>query len=129
MTLGWHAAAVAVGGAVGATLRFALNELFLRRHGYGLPLATFVANALGCLLAGLVLTWIDTRGAWAPLWRNLLVVGVLGGLTTFSALGVELWQVLRAGRVDLALGIAAAHLVVGVLAVALGWRLGRSLFA
>jgi CrcB protein len=128
MNLLWHASAVAVGGACGATLRFAANELFVRRGWWGLPLATFTVNVVGCFLAGLLLVWVDTRGASAPWWRNLLIVGVLGGLTTFSALGVELWQYLRAGRLDLALGMSLATLLLGVLAVALGFRLGKALF-
>lgn len=122
----WHAVAVAGGGACGALLRFALNELFTRRGWYGLTAATFVANVVGCFLAGLVLVWLESRGALAPWWRNLLMVGFLGGLTTFSALGLELWQLLRAERLMLALGISVAHLVFAILAVALGVALGRA---
>jgi CrcB protein len=128
MNLLWHAGAAAAGGAVGAALRFALNELFVRRGWYGLPMATFIANVLGCFAAGLVLVWLDTRGALAPLWRNLLMVGVLGGLTTFSALGVELWQLLRAGRWELIALTAGATLMFGVLAVAAGFRLGKAIW-
>lgn len=121
-------AAVALGGMAGALARHLVGVAFVHRHWYGLPAATLVVNVAGCLLAGLLLVWIDTRLAHQPLLRNLLIVGFLGALTTFSALGVELWQMLRADRVALALTTAAAHLVLGVAAVALGWHLGRWLF-
>jgi CrcB protein len=55
------------------------------------------------------------------------MVGFLGGLTTFSAFGIELLQFLRAGRVDLALLLAAGNLILGVVAAALGWKIGRQM--
>jgi len=128
MNLAWHAGAVAVGGAGGAVLRFGINEVFLRRGWIGLPLATLTANVLGCLLAGLLLVWLESRGPTTAFWRNLLMVGFLGGLTTFSALGVELWQFLRAGRLDLAFAVPVGHLLLGVAAVAVGFRLGRAVW-
>lgn len=120
------AIAAAGGGAFGALLRHLANQLFVHRDWYGLPAATFAVNVLGCFGAGLLLLWIDTRGAEAPLWRALLITGVLGGLTTFSAFGLELWQLLRADRYGLAIATVATHVVIGVGAVAAGWRLGRA---
>lgn len=125
----WNAGAVAVGGACGALARYFIGVWYVRQHWYGLPAATLTANVLGCFLAGLVLVWLDTRGATAPFWRNLLMVGFLGGLTTFSALSVELWQYLKAGRYDLLLLVTAVSLLLGVAAVAGGYRLGKTLLA
>jgi fluoride exporter len=125
----WQVFAVAGGGALGAVARWAVNRLFLERGWLGIPAATLGINVVGCLLAGFLLVWIDGRGQLAPFWRQLLLTGFLGAFTTFSALGVELWQFLRAGRIDLALLVSAAHLVLGVLAVATGYWLGRVLMA
>jgi CrcB protein len=119
------AMAVAGGGAAGAVLRHFANQFFLHRSGFGLPMATWLVNVAGCFLAGLLLIWVDGRGEMAPFWRALLITGLLGGLTTFSAFGLELWQLLRADRYLLAVSVVAAHVIVGVAAVALGWRLGR----
>jgi fluoride exporter len=121
-----HIAAVAAGGAGGALLRFGVNEWFRLRAWSALPWATLTVNTVGCLLAGMLLVWLELRGPQSLFWRNLLLVGFLGGLTTFSAFGVELLQFLRAGRVDLALGVALSNLLLGLAAVALGWWLGRS---
>lgn len=118
--------AAASGGASGALLRHLVNQFFLHRHGLGLPMATWLVNVVGCFFAGLLLIWVDTRGEAAPLWRALLITGVLGGVTTFSAFGLELWQLLRAERYGLMLLTIGAHVVTGVIAVAAGWRLGRA---
>jgi fluoride exporter len=117
--------AVAVGGASGAVLRFGVNEWFRLRGWATSSMATLSVNGVGCLLAGLLLVWLELRGPQSLIWRNLLMVGFLGGLTTFSAFGVELLQSLRAGRADLALLIAASNLLLGLAAVAVGWWLGR----
>lgn len=126
--VGWQILAVGTGGAVGAVARWAINRLFLERGWMGIPAATLSVNVAGCLLAGFLLVWIDSRGNFAPLWRNLLFTGFLGAFTTFSALGLELWQLLRAGRLDLMLLATAAHVLLGVLAVAAGYALGRVVY-
>lgn len=120
--------AVAGGGALGASARYGINLLFVRQGWYGLPAATFAVNVIGCFLAGLLLVWLDTRPHDALWWRNLLMVGFLGGLTTFSALGVEGFQLLRANRIDLFALTMLAHVASGVLAVAAGWKLGQVAF-
>ncbi len=119
--------AVAVGGASGAVLRHLVNEWFRLRAFSSLPLATLSVNVIGCLLAGLLLAWLELRGPQSQLWRSLLMVGFLGGLTTFSALGIELLQYLRAGRIDLVLIISAINLLLGLAAAALGWKAGKLL--
>jgi len=122
------ALAAAGGGAVGALIRHLVNQAFVTRPGHGLPVATWLVNVAGCCLAGMLLVWIDGRGISAPLWRALLITGLLGGLTTFSAFGLELWQWLRAERYAFAILLVAAHVIVGVIAVAAGWRLGRAIW-
>ena len=62
-----HFLAVGCGGAAGAMLRHAVNQLFIARGWYGIPAATLLVNVAGCLLGGLVLAWLDTKGPSAPL--------------------------------------------------------------
>ncbi len=113
---------VALGGALGASARYAAS-LALQRPGSALPLATLAVNALGCLLAGACMSWSE-RHALAPSLRLFLLTGALGGFTTFSAFGVETLALQRSGRPGLALANVALQLLVGLGAVAAGWRLG-----
>jgi fluoride exporter len=99
-------ATVAFGGAVGAVVRWQLSQ----RNGR-LPIGTLVANVGGILLAAVVLGLTDDRTAVL-----LLVVGLAGGLTTFSTVVVELVQ--RPPRA--ALVYALATVVLGSLAMAVG---------
>lgn len=117
-----HLVLVAAGGALGATGRFMLSG-WLARASAGFPWGTLVANLLGSFLAGIVFAWLEGRGASASLWRAFLMVGVLGGLTTFSALLVEAW-LLRSEGPSWALAYVLTSLVAGLGLLWLGLQLG-----
>lgn len=123
-----HPVAVACGGAIGALLRYASNQWFARHSWGGQPVATLSVNVLGCLAAGALLVWLEQR-ADPAFWRALLMTGVLGALTTFSALGVESWQYIRAARWDLLALMLGANLILGVAAVALGYAIAKQLLS
>jgi CrcB protein len=89
----WHAhrwvlPVIALGGVIGASARYAL-ELAWAAHGGHLPWATFVTNASGCLLIGMLMVQVVEVGGVHPLLRPFLGVGVLGGFTTFSTYAVQ----------------------------------------
>ncbi len=93
---GWsHLLAVASGGAIGASARYGANLWFVRSGWYGLPAATFAVNVIGCLLAGVLLVWLDTRlhDAIGKGWEDLRIEGYIGGKKVIekkmSAKGVE----------------------------------------
>ncbi|MCU0313736.1 MAG: fluoride efflux transporter CrcB [Solirubrobacteraceae bacterium] len=116
-----HAAAVFAGGAAGALARVALAEAVPAEPGTW-PWATLVANVAGAALLG----WLLVRLAEAPAdhgRRPLLTQGLCGGLTTFSTLQLELFDLLDAGRPALAAAYAAVSLALGMGAIALGARL------
>jgi CrcB protein len=119
--------AVAVGGAVGAAGRYSLDRLIERRSFAVFPWSTFTINVSGCFLIGLVIAALVDRHE-APAWvRAGLVVGVLGGYTTFSTFAQESLDLLRADDVALALLYSLGSLACGVLAVLGGTVLGRTL--
>jgi CrcB protein len=108
---------VGVGGFLGAILRYGVGSwLPSERFGVG----TLVVNALGCLVIGAVLGWVELRGELEAQTRALLVIGVLGSFTTFSAFGGEVMEFVREGRTLAAGGVVAAHLVLGLGAVIAG---------
>lgn len=118
---------VMAGGALGAAGRFLLGTWVLRQLGGGWPWGTFTVNLLGSLAAGFLLVWMDSRGAAAQLWRAFLMIGVLGSLTTWSAMMVEIHLLQRAdgwGSAALYVGLSLAG---GLLALLLGMQLARGL--
>ncbi|MEO1278354.1 MAG: fluoride efflux transporter CrcB [Planctomycetota bacterium] len=127
-------AAVGLGGAVGASLRYGAGRVLhasLREHTLALPAATLLVNVIGCFAIGAVLPWLLAReadGAAGHL-RLLLVVGLLGGLTTYSAFGFEAIALWREGRGTIAIGYVALHLVLGLAAVGIGMLIGERAIA
>lgn len=120
-------ALVAAGGALGAAGRFVLSGWMTRTLGTGFPWGTLLVNLLGSLLAGFVLVWLEGRGPSALMWRAFLMVGVLGGLTTYSALMVELWLLQRGGGPHWGGVYLGASLVGGLGLLWLGMRIGDGL--
>lgn len=89
---------IAVGGATGSLARFGMHLLFLRlTERSGFPWGTLAVNLIGCLLIGALAALLDGRIIREE-YRYLLVVGLLGGFTTFSAFGLESAQMLRHGE-------------------------------
>ena len=84
-----HILAIAVGGALGSVLRFLASSWTYQSLGSDFPYGTLLVNVVGSLLMGLLYTLLVERAALDPIWRAGLVVGVLGGFTTFSAFSME----------------------------------------
>ena len=111
---------VAAGGALGAMLRFWLGGLLLRHVGTGFPWGTLAVNLIGSFLAGFLVVWLEGRGPSAIYWRAFLMVGIMGGLTTFSALMVECLLYARSDRNGLMLAYIIVSLIAGLLLIWLG---------
>ena len=117
---------VAVGGAIGATLRLATYRA-LPWHGPGFPVATLAVNVAGSLVMGLLVAVFAHRGghALAP----FLLTGILGGFTTFSAFSLDTITLWERGQAGLALTYVAASVLLSLAAVAAGLVAGREAFA
>jgi CrcB protein len=107
---------VFVGGGLGAVSRLLLSGVVLHRTAdWRFPLASFVVNVAGCLVAGLLaglVVKLDLFGAQA---RLFLFTGLLGGFTTFSAFGLETVYLLRRHEYNVAMGYVLCSVICGVL--------------
>lgn len=119
---------IAAGGALGSLARWGLAEA-LPHPASAFAWGTFVANASGALLLGLLMAFV--LGPWAGrrYLRPFLGVGVLGGYTTFSTWMLDTRGLLATGHVPLALGYLGGTLAAGMLAVVLGMAGGRAVIA
>ena len=128
MSLWWQQLMlVMLGGALGAAGRFWLGGAMLRQFGSGMPWGTLAANLIGSFAVGYIAVWLEGRGPSALYWRAFLIVGLLGGLTTFSALMLETLLFARTQRNDLLLAYLGGTLAAGLLLVWAGARLAEAM--
>lgn len=115
--------AVAVGGALGATARWAVSEM-AGAAGFDLLWATFVVNTMGSLMLGFVVAYHTGSSRSSPLMIPFVGVGILGAFTTFSLFSVEVLELLREGSLGLALVYPIGTILVGAAAAFFGVRAG-----
>ena len=121
-------AVVAVGGVLGTTGRYAAAHLIPTTH--DLPWATLVVNLVGAFLLGLLLQALSRAGAETPrgqLVRLGLGTGLLGGLTTYSTLALEVLELGADGRLAQAIGYGVGSVSAGLLAALAGIVLAHRL--
>ena len=120
-----QASAVALGAAVGALLRWwaglAFNGLWA-----GFPLGTLLVNAVGGLLIGVAMVWF-TRSPH-ELLRLLLVTGLLGGFTTFSAFSLDTLTLYERGQPGVAAAYVAGSVVLSLAAIVAGIHAARGIW-
>lgn len=118
---------VALGGAIGASARYLTNVATFRFFGPGFPWGTVVVNVLGSFLMGvLVVVLAQLSGnRLAP----LLMTGVLGGFTTFSAFSLDAVTLWERGEALYAFGYVAGTVSVSIAALVAGLFVARGAFA
>ena len=117
---------VGIGGFIGAVFRFLLSGFVHRLVPLSeFPFGTLAVNVVGCLLIGLLNGLAETRQVIGPELRLFLMIGMLGGFTTFSAFGYETLELIRDAEVSRAMGNVFLQVLLGLVAVWLGDMLGR----
>ncbi|MEB8387574.1 fluoride efflux transporter CrcB [Rhodobacteraceae bacterium KMM 6894] len=118
---------VALGGAIGACLRFGVGQVLVREGHTGLPVAVLTVNVLGSFAMGLFAMWSFHRGHEA---LNLFVMtGILGGFTTFSAFSLEAFTLIERGQIALAGAYVALSVGLSIGALVFGASLARAVWA
>jgi CrcB protein len=116
---------VMLGAALGGLARYIIGSAVMQRFGGRFPLGTLVVNVTGCFLIGILLPLLTERGEPRPNLRLLLVVGVLGGYTTFSSFAWESFQAVDEGSRWIGFANVALSVILGYLAVWCGALLVR----
>ncbi|MCR8550935.1 fluoride efflux transporter CrcB [Salipiger sp. P9] len=118
---------VALGGALGASARYLTGVGMTALMGKTFPWGTLTVNILGSFLMGVLVVTLANFSAtrYAP----LLMIGFLGGFTTFSSFSLDFATLYERGDIPLAIGYAAVSVLVSITALFAGLLLTRSLFA
>lgn len=118
---------VALGGALGASARYGVDRWIERTSRSVFPWSTFTINVTGCFVIGLV-TAVLVERQHLPAWIRVgLVVGVIGGYTTFSTFAQEALELGEVHHVLLALLYVVASIALGIAAVYAGMLVGRAI--
>lgn len=120
--------AIAAGGALGSVLRFLLSSWIQERtHASFFPWGIFVVNLIGCFLIGVLFGLTAERFTADPILRAGLILGVLGGFTTFSSFSLDTINLFYSGAFGTAITYIITSVISGILATALGLGLIRIL--
>jgi CrcB protein len=114
---------IAAFGGVGSVLRYLLSGTVQRLQGGVFPWGVLVANVVGCFAAGVLAAMFAGRWSDRGDLRLAIMVGLLGGFTTFSAFGVDSVELLRTGRAGYAAMNVVLSVCLGLAGVWAGWRL------
>ena len=118
---------VALGGAIGAALRYLANVSALRLLGPGFPYATLLVNVAGSFLIGLLFVMLMDKGGGRL--GPFVLTGILGGFTTFSAFSLDTLVLVEKGQGAMAAVYVAASVGLSLTAIVAGLALGRGIWA
>ncbi len=114
---------IAVGGGIGSVLRYLVTLITQKYSTTYFPIATFIVNIVGCFLIGVAVSWLEKNQLMNSNLKWLIVTGLLGGFTTFSAFGYENIKLLQNGNIGTAFFYISCSIILGLGAVWLGLSL------
>ncbi len=123
-----NALAVGFGGFLGCIARYLIGVLVIRLFDAPVfPYATLIVNVVGCLLIGLLGELAENTQLISPEMQLLLIVGLLGGFTTYSAFGYQTLTLAHEGRMLFSVLNVSAHIILGLGAVWLGELIAKQM--
>jgi CrcB protein len=122
-----NAMAIAMGGAVGALLRYWMSNGVYQLLGRDFPYGTLAVNVIGSLLMGFLYILLLERVSSDGLWRGLLLIGLLGSFTTFSTFSIETLNMLEQGEYLRSLVNILLSVIICIVAAWLGVYTGRQI--
>lgn len=119
--------AVAMGGALGAVMRFWVSGWFHSMFGRAFPYGTLFINVTGSLLMGFLYVLIVERSSLSEEWRAVILIGFIGAFTTFSTFSIETLSLIEQGERFKAILNVGLSVVLCVFGTWVGTLLGRQL--
>jgi fluoride exporter len=116
---------IGLAGLLGTLGRYGLSGIVARRFGETFPTGTLVVNVIGCFLAGFLFHLMYERFLINEVVRTAIMIGFLGGFTTFSSFGLQTFTLLRDGEIVLATLNVLASNIAGLLTVWAGYAVAR----
>jgi CrcB protein len=123
----YHLLLVAIGGAIGASLRHLTGLATMRLFGAGFPWGTLAVNIVGSFVMGAFVELLARRFGASNELRLFVATGILGGFTTFSSFSLDFAVLFERGTQAIAFGYAAASVIGALLALFAGLWLVRTL--
>ncbi|HEY5627123.1 MAG TPA: fluoride efflux transporter CrcB [Nitrospira sp.] len=115
---------IGAGGFIGSVLRYVVSSIAQTlSQSIAFPYGTLAVNIIGCFCIGFLSQLADSRAFIGTEARAFMIIGILGGFTTFSAFGNETMNLIRDGESTLALVNVGAQILLGLGAVWLGYTL------
>lgn len=116
---------IGLAGLVGTLGRYALSGFIARRFGETFPTGTLVVNIAGCFFAGFLFYLMQERFLVNDMTRTVVMIGLLGGFTTFSSFGLQTFTLLRDGEIWFAAMNLVGSNLLGLLMVWAGYTLAK----
>jgi CrcB protein len=114
-----------MGGAIGSMLRYAAALWTVERLGPGFPWHTAAINVIGSFLIGVIAVYSQSGIGLSPYMSAFVVVGILGGFTTFSTFSYDTVTLMADGAPAIAFAYCAGTVILGILAALTGTALAR----
>ena len=118
---------IGLAGFIGTLSRYWMSGVVARRYGETFPMGTLAVNLLGCFLVGLLFYLLEERFLINQIARTAVLIGFLGGFTTFSSFGLQTFTLVQDGEFGLGVLNITASNFIGLLLVWAGYTLAKIL--